>query len=408
MSRWLYVLLGSVANVILGTIYSWSVFRKPLEDLLGWSSLESGLPFSVFLLFFAVNMPLSGILLRRLKTSLVSLIGSALVGLGWLLTGLTVNQPSPLIMMIVSYGVLSGTGVAMIYNSTITVSSHWFEERRGLAVGLTVLGFGISPLVTAPLATYLIYTMGVSGTFTYLGVAYGTVLALLSIPLRLPSSVARPAAVRSAATFPVTDRIELGVREMVRTRTFVGLWSAYVLGTLGGFIAISLSAKYGQEVVRLSPEMAAAATATFAVFNGAGRPLFGYLADKMHVRAAALISFILASVGSLLALYAESLPLYLLSYSMLWLVFGGWLAIAPKATSTYFGLKNLSVNYGVVFLAYGVSALIGPSLASLLWLTTRSYIPVFTSVLALAIVGITVSQLTFRPPIQRMRAVATA
>ncbi len=132
------------------------------------------------------------------------------------------------------------------------------------------------------------------------------------------------------------------------------------------------------------------------------------MADKLHVRVAALISFVLASVGSLVALYADSLPLYLLSYSMLWMVFGGWLAIAPKATSTYFGLKNLSVNYGVVFSAYGVSALIGPSLASLLWLTMRSYYPVFASVLALAIVGITVSQLTFRPPIQRMRAIATA
>ncbi len=403
MSRWFYVFLGAVANVLLGTIYSWSVFRRPLEIALGWTGLESGIPFSIFLLFFAVNMPVSGVLLKRLGVRSVSLLGSALVGSGWLLTSQAIGQGNPLLFMIISYGVLAGTGVAMIYNSAITVSSNWFEEKRGLAVGLTVLGFGISPLITAPLANFLIYSVGVVLTFAYLGIAYGLALALLSMLIRLPVHRAGPVGMGGGNAIPAARGLDFTAREMVKTRAFVGLWSAYVLGTMGGFIAISLSAKFGEEVIRLTPELAAAATAVYSVFNGLGRPLFGYVADRLHVRAASLIAFVLGTVGSLIAIYADSLVAYLVSYSLLWLVFGGWLAIAPKATSTFFGLRNLSINYGLVFVAYGVSALTGPSLASLLWLATQSYQPVFMTVALLSLLGFLVSHYTLRPPLRRGR-----
>ncbi|MEM0481446.1 MAG: hypothetical protein QXM16_00950 [Nitrososphaerota archaeon] len=99
------------------------------------------------------------------------------------------------------------------------------------------------------------------------------------------------------------------------------------------FIAISQAAKFGQEVVRLSPELAALATGVFAIFNGLGRPLFGYLADRMKINVVSSLSFLLAIIAALLATQASTLPLYVISYSILWLVFGGWLALAPKATS---------------------------------------------------------------------------
>ncbi len=396
-NRWVYVFAGLVANLLLGTIYSWSVFRKPLEVLLGWGGFESGIPFSIFLLFFAICMPLGGSILRTYSSRRVVLLGAMLVGLGWILSGLALETQSPLLYVILFYGVLAGSGVALIYNSTITVSSHWVPERRGLAVGLTVLGFGISPLVTAPLANYLIASQGVKNSFIILGVGYGLILLALSPLMSLPRLEKRGGQPRADLQQPTGLR-EFTPGMMVRSKSFAGLWLAYALGTLGGFIAISQAAKFGQEVVRLSPELAAAATGVFAIFNGLGRPLFGYLADRMKINVVSSISFLLAIAAALLATQASTLPIYIISYSILWLVFGGWLALAPKATSLFFGIQNLSVNYGIVFTAYGASALAGPTLSASLWELLGHYSPVFITVAALSALGLVVSNLMLKPP----------
>jgi MFS family permease len=174
--RWIYPPIGLVINLMLGTIYSWSVFRKPLESFFGWSAVESSLPFTVFLLVFALLMPVGGKLMEALGPRRASLIGGVLVGLGWFLTSLVTSLPEPLIFTLIFYGVIAGAGVGIAYGIPISVSSRWIPERRGLAVGLTILGFGLSPLITAPLANYLIHAVGLMNTFAYLGIAFGALL----------------------------------------------------------------------------------------------------------------------------------------------------------------------------------------------------------------------------------------
>ncbi len=404
VSRWVYVFAGLLANILLGTIYSWSVFRKPLELFVGWTSLESSIPFSVFLLFFAVGMPVSGLLLKRYGARRISPLGGLLVGIGWALSGLSLTTESPLLYVTLFYGVVAGSGVAMVYNSTITVSSRWIPERRGLAVGLTVLGFGISPLVTAPLANYLITYHGVVNTFLELGTAYGAALMAISVLMVLPPVEPRGSS-SEKSLWQAVQSSEFTPSMMVRSRYFVGLWLAYALGTLGGFIAISQAAKFGQEVVKLSPELAAAATGVFAIFNGLGRPLFGHLGDRMQIHIVSSLSFLLVILAALLATQSETFIIYMASYSILWLVFGGWLALAPKATSVFFGIQNLSINYGIVFTAYGASAIAGPTLAAALWQLLGHYSPVFMTVTALSGIGLVISNLLLRPPVIPRRMV---
>jgi len=396
LRRWIFPPIGLVINLALGTIYSWSVFRKPLEALYGWTALESSLPFTLFLLAFSIVMPFGGRLMNALGPRLTSLIGGVMVGLGWFLASLTAILPHPLLFMLIFYGLIAGAGVGIVYGVPISVSSRWIPERRGLAVGITIIGFGLSPLITAPLASYLIRSVGVLTTFAYLGVAFGILLIALSIPLCFPPEGWTPKPISSKAK---KSRVyaELSTKEMVRTPTFYGLWLTYMLGTLGGFIAISLAAKYGQEVVKLTPELAAMATAAFAIFNGGGRPSFGYLCDRLGIRRTAIISFSIIFVAALLATQAQNLALYMLSFAMLWFVFGGWLAIAPAATSTFFGLRNLGPNYGVVFTGYGAGALVGPPIASYLSVITGAYAPAFLVTAALALVGALISAISFKP-----------
>ncbi len=391
MDRWLYPPIGFIINIALGTIYSWSVFRVPLEKLFSWSSVESSLPFTVFLALFGLTMPFGGKLMSTIGPRKTALIGSILVGLGWVLAGFADKVPWPLAYMLVAYGVIGGVGVGLVYGVPIAVSSRWIPERKGFATGITILGFGLSPLITAVTSALLIQSVGVLQTFLYLGITFTVILVILSLPLRFP-----PAETTAAASVTISKSVDMQPKEMVKTRTFTGLWLSYVLGTTGGFIAISLAAKYGQEVIKLDPTLAAVATAVFAIFNGVGRPSFGYLCDKIGPYNAAWISFIIILAAALGASSGTSLLIYFATFSLLWFTFGGWLAIAPAATSTYFGVKNIGSNYGIVFTAYGVGAIVGPQVSSYIYASTGSYSLVFSTTAVLAVVGLVVALTTLK------------
>jgi MFS family permease len=383
-------------NVALGTIYSWSVFRLPLEHLFHWSTFESGLPFTVFLVLFGLTMPVAGKIMARLGPKKTAFGGAVLVGLGWILARFVEYTSQPLIFMLLFYGVLAGIGVGLVYGVPIAVSSRWIPERKGLATGITILGFGLSPVITAVAASYLIGAVGVLPTFLYLGVAFAIVLLALSLPLRFPPADWKPPA--STSTVKATPSVELTSGKMVRTHVFVGLWLTYVLGTAGGFIAISFSAKYGCDVCGLSTAVAATATAGFALFNGAGRPVFGYLCDRFAPRMIAMLDFVIIFLAAGIAISATTLVPYLVSFALLWFTFGGWLAIAPAATSTFFGLRNMGANYGIVFTAYGIGAIVGPVAASYIVGVTQSYAPAFATTAVLALIGLGVAFFTYKSP----------
>jgi len=371
------------------------VFRLPLEQLFKWTAFQSGLPFTVFLASFGLTMPVAGRVMGKLGPRKTALIGAILVGFGWILARFVESTPSPLVFMLLFYGVVAGVGVGLVYGVPITVSSKWIPERKGLATGITILGFGLSPLITAVVAAYLIEAVGVLNTFLYLGVAFSILLIMLSLPLRFPPIDWHSSSEASAKK--VVTYTEVTSTQMIRTLTFGGLWLTYVFGTTGGFIAISLSAKYGCEICGLTPAMAATATALFAVFNGIGRPVFGYLCDRLAPRTVAVLSFGIIAVAALAAMGATNVLLYLASFAFLWFTFGGWLAIAPAVTSTFFGLRNLGPNYGIVFTAYGMGAIIGPLISSYIYGVAQSYALAFFTTAVLAVTGVVVVFLTYRP-----------
>ena len=148
MKRWRYILAGILMFLCLGTVYSWSVFRKPLEELFQIGSTESGLPYMLFLACYSFLMPVGGLLLEKNTPRKVILLGTLLVGGGWILAGYSQN----IIHLSLTYGLMAGSGVGIIYGVPMAVVARWFPDKTGFAVGLTLLGFGLSPLITAPAA----------------------------------------------------------------------------------------------------------------------------------------------------------------------------------------------------------------------------------------------------------------
>lgn len=387
--RWALVGVGFLINLCLGSIYSWSVFVGPLaahySALLGRvvSASEVLFPFSVFLACFALTMPVAGRFIDTRGPRAAVALGGLLTSLGWL----SASVAPSVWMLYLLYGVVGGIGVGIAYGVPVAVASRWFPDRCGLAVGATVAGFGVSALVTATIAGYLLDTAGVMMTFRVFGVAFAVVLLLCAIPLRFPPGDWRPPGWESPAPEAAGAVAGDGLARMCRSRRFYGLWVCYFIGCCAGLMAISIAKPVGTEVVGITGGVATLLVAFFALFNGGGRPVFGSLTDRLHPGMTAALSFLLIGAASLAMWLSPSVPVYIVSFAVLWGCLGGWLAIAPTATAAYFGTADYPRMYGVVFLAYGAGALAGPQLAGFIRAATGSWTGVFPYVAVMAAIG---------------------
>jgi len=398
--RWGLVLLGMILNLCLGSIYSWSVFVGPLADYFTKTlhqQVNPGdllMPFSVFLACFALAMPLTGKYLDRFGPRLIIITGGLLTGTGWLLASMAGSVQ----MLTVMYGVIGGLGVGIAYGAPVAVAARWFPERRGLAVGLVLLGFGFSAFLTANLSGMLITESGVMETFRIFGVVFVILTVLLALPQRFPPVGWKPSGWEPPLCSSKVQACEYTLPEMVKTRAFYGLWICYFIGCLSGLMAISIAKPVGTEMAQISPVLATALVGVFAIFNGGGRPVFGLLSDRITVRTVAMVSFVLITGASLMIFLSPSALIYIISFAVLWGCLGGWLAIAPTATAGYFGTSDYPRCYGIVFLAYGAGAIAGPQLAGYIKGVSGSYLGVFPVVAVLAVLGLIITFLMVRPP----------
>ncbi|KRQ87238.1 putative MFS-type transporter YhjX [Caloramator mitchellensis] len=382
--RWLYVILGIIIFICLGTVYSWSIFRKPLENMLGLSSTQSGLPFMVFLAFYAFLMPFGGKLQYKLKPNKVLWIGGILTALGWISSSYVNN----IYQLIFTYGVIAGSGVGIAYGVPISVVTRWFPDKRGLALGMLLTGFGLSPFITAPIAKTLIDLYGPFITFRIMGNIFLILILSLSMPFKFPENVIQIGAV---------DDNAITTKEMLKDIRFYALWVCFAISTLVGLMIIGITSPIGEEIIKIDTKKVALLVSFFSIFNGIGRPIFGFLTDKIKPIFAINTSYVLILIAAIMMIfYSEnSIILYTISLSLFWMNFGGWLAIAPSLTSKFFGNKYYSQNYGMLFTAYGIGAITGNLLSGISKDFFGSYKLVAYPIITLSVLGIIISNIFF-------------
>ncbi len=397
--RWVLVILGMVINLCLGSIYSWSVFVAPLTayfTTLGQTVTASEilLPFSVFLAFFAIAMPLTGKYIEQLGPRNVVIIGGCLTGLGWLLSSFAGSVQ----WLYIFYGIIAGSGVGIAYGVPVAVAARWFPDRRGLAVGLTLLGFGFSALITANIAGFLIGSSGVMNTFRMFGIVFIILIFILALPLKFPKKGWTPTGWIPPSPKPghaVTCEFNRG--QMLRTRAFYALWACYFIGCLAGLMAVGIAKPVGTDI-GVATGLATMLVGVFAVFNGFGRPGFGVLTDRITPRNTAVVSFILIALAAVFIWQVPTVPVYIIAFIILWGCLGGWLAIAPTTCASYFGTCDYPRCYGVLFLAYGAGGIVGPQLAGFIKTSSGSYLGVFPYIVVLAVIGLVIAFTMLKPP----------
>jgi OFA family oxalate/formate antiporter-like MFS transporter len=408
--RWLMVLVGLVIQLCLGAIYAYGVVRVPITAYfkslgLAPTAMDMTWPFITFLLFFAFTMPLAGPYIQKVGPKKVGMVGGALVGIGWLAASFAT---SPL-MLVPLYGIIGGIGVGIAYGCPIAVSAAWFPDKRGLAVGLTVLGFGFSSAIITQINKFLLDGgMGIMSVLKIFGIAFFIITIVLSMFLAFPPAGWSPAGWKPPAPKAgAAPGANLTRAEMTKTSTFYGLWLCYTIGSLAGLTAIGIAGPVGQDMLKGAglgvPEATAMITTLifpFALANGVGRPIFGTLTDKLTPRNTALITYVIIIVACLLIYTNYTSPTaYMIGFILLWGCLGGWLAIAPTATASYFGTKDYAKNYGLMYTAYGVGAVIGGIVSAQAKDLLGAYRPFFLIVAVVAVLGIVLAVVLLKPPV---------
>ncbi|MDB9527974.1 OFA family MFS transporter [Oscillatoria sp. CS-180] len=389
--RWLLIPLGMIVSLCLGTVYSWSIFRKPLEAELDLTATESLLPYTFVLLFYAGFVAVAGFFIPRIGTRTTTVIGGIVLGSGYILASFVDHVA----MLTLTYGVIGGTGVGITYGVPMIVASRWFPDRKGLAVGWMIGGFGLSPLITAPLANHLINTYTARPTLRILGIAFMAIILAIAIALKLPPPGWQP---RQQITRATTIPNKSYPSSLFKSRSFYGLWICYVIGTLVGLSAIGISSPVAEEIININPTLAANSISLFALFNGFSRPLFGWLTDRFKPHYVAIVSYTLTIIACILMFHAQSgqVVTYLLAFCIFWFCLGGWLAMAPATTLRFFNPDRYAQNYGIVFTAYGVGALIGTFVTGRIRDLFGSYTQAFSPMAGFAIVGIVIASLMLK------------
>jgi OFA family oxalate/formate antiporter-like MFS transporter len=387
---WTVVIAGLSINLILGVLYAWSVVARALGTDWHWTKSQATLPFSVATACFAGMMVFAGRCQDKFGPRLVAAAGGVMLGLGLVASGL-VHAP---VAMALTFGVGAGLGIGLGYSATTPPAIKWFPPaRKGFITGIVVSGVGLAAVYIAPLTHYLLSITTISMTFVWLGVGTLLLVPVLAQLLRNPPEPAAAAA--STAKAALAARRESDWREMLGTGQFYLLWLLMVLSISAGMVIISQVSTIAKEQANL--DWGFVPVATLAIFNTFGRLLAGALSDRIGRTRTMMLAFLLQAVNMLAFSHYNTPALVVFGSAFTGICYGGIFTLMPAATADFYGIRNLGVNYGLVFTGFGIAGVLGPLLAAEINDHYGSYLHAYQISAAMLVAGAVLAVFT-KPP----------
>jgi OFA family oxalate/formate antiporter-like MFS transporter len=371
MNRWVIAAAGICLQVALGAVYAWSVFRTPLARQFGWSIAEVTLTFTICIFVLGASAFFGGLWLNRSGPRLVALTGGVLYSAGVFLASFSAHK---LWWLYVSYGLIGGIGLGFSYIVPVAVLVKWFPDRRGLITGIAVGGFGAGALITAPVATRLIQSVGVLHTFAYVGITSLVVTVISGSFMQNPPEGWKPAGWSPSAS-QVSQRAkrDYGLLEALGTWQWWALWLLLFLNTSAGISVISQEAPLFQELARVSALAAASLVGVVSMGNAAGRVFWAWVSDLITRKGTFLVMFL---CQVLLFWFMPGIssagPLAVVTFVIL-LCYGGGFGTMPAFVADYFGAKNVGPIYGLMLTAWGFASAFGPLLIAYMRQASGNY-----------------------------------
>ncbi len=390
-------------NLILGVLYSWSVVGKALAKQWKWSQTDAALPFAIATAAFAVMMVFAGRVQDKIGPKFVAMLGGLLLGAGLISSAFTT---SPVIMAL-TFGVIGGCGIGLGYSATTPPCVKWFPpSRKGMITGLVVAGVGLSAVYMAPLTNSLLsHGFTIPQVFLYLGC--GTIVGVCLLALLLsnpPMGYVVPAVAASTRTGRISTGPDLNWTDMLRTPQFYLLWTMFVLAAAPGLMILGNLANITATQVMVQVDSKPVGwnagfilVMVMAAFNTAGRIVGGAVSDRIGRTQTMVLAFLLQAINMFFFARYTTQATLIAGTAFTGLCYGTIFTLMPAAMADYYGLKNLGVNYGCLFTAFGVAGCTGSLLGGRVKDLFGSYSNAYVVVAGMLLVAMVLALVTHPP-----------
>ncbi len=396
-NRWLIALASVGIHICIGSVYAWSVFSKPLQSAFGWNLKETNFTFGLAIFTLGISAAIMGHVVERNGPRFSGFISTFFWCLGLIGSGLAVSENPAVIeyrlpLLYLSYGILGGIGLGTGYVTPVSTLIKWFPDRRGLATGMAIMGFGFASFLGAPIISELIGRIGLSHTFYALSGVYLLVMSISAFYLAPPPKGWSPVKAHARAhkrKQVLVDLMPMDANQAVRTMPFYGLWIMMFINITCGIAVISVASPMLQEMTGITALMAAAIVGLNGLFNGLGRISWATISDWIG-RPATYVLFFALEIGCFLAL--PNITDILIFQVVLYLVmtcYGGGFATLPAYIGDIFGTRQVSAIHGYVLTAWALAGISGSSLAAFIRESTGSYstmLQIFSGIFVLALI----------------------
>ena len=375
-NRWLMAFAAMAIHMCIGSVYAWSVYVNPIKSAMEWTLVDVTVTFSVAIFFLGLSAALMGKFVERNGPRTAATLAAVLFGLGTIGSGMAIHFESK-ILLYLTYGVLGGAGLGIGYISPVSMLVKWFPDRRGMATGLAIMGFGFASAISGPAIKVLIDSFGISLTFYILGSIYFIVMFSAAQYLTNPPEGYMPErfsnAVAAGKKKIKEDLVNITRNEAVKTSRFYGLWIMLFINVTCGIAIISVASPLLQEVIGISALAAASAVGLMGIFNGAGRILWASISDYLTRPIVFILFFITQIIAFYLLTTVTSILLFQVLVFYIMTCYGGAFASIPAYIGDIFGTKELGAIHGYILTAWALAGLAGPIIIAYVKDATGSY-----------------------------------
>jgi MFS transporter, OFA family, oxalate/formate antiporter len=404
-NRWLIAASAVGIHICIGSVYAFSVLKLPVSDSTGWTALEVMYAFSVAIFFLGISAAFLGWMVEKKGPRYSGRLSAICFTLGTLGTGLAFSTGSYW-LFIASFGVLGGIGLGLGYISPVSSLMKWFPDRRGLATGFAIMGFGLASVVFGPLMAHLVTIIDISTTFYVLAGIFFVLMFISASYLAPPpegwepnknaDSESKKGVLDSGQIKKLKKREDLAnlkALDALKTRRFYLIWLMLFLNVSCGIGIIADTSPMAQEIIGLTPEQAALLVGLKGLFNGLGRIGWSSLSDVIGRPATYASFFVIESIAFFwLAQGTGTLEFQILFYLVL-TCYGGGFATVPAFLGDLFGTKEVGTIHGYLLTAWAAAGVAGPIIHQWVRDVTGSYsagLQIFAGafVIALAVTGL--------------------
>lgn len=361
-NRWLIALSAIGIHISIGSVYAYSVITNPVKEIFDVEGSTINWAFKLAIFFLGMSAAFLGSWVEKVGPKVSGIAAGIFYGIGILGSGLAVYLES-LTLFYLCYGIIGGIGLGLGYITPVSTLVKWFPDKRGLATGMAIMGFGFSALLFGPIMQSLFESVGISNAFFILGVVYMSLILASAFYIERPPEGYLPKGYRAEDSKTLKADISNSTsKEALGSRRFYYIWIMMFINITCGIAIIAAASPMVQEKLSYTPMQAATVVGLIGIFNGLGRVIWSGLSDYLG-RANTYVLFFAFQILAFYFLPQITTEIFFLIILFTVItMYGGGFATLPAFLGDLFGTKQLGAIHGLVLASWGIAGIVGPTI----------------------------------------------